>query len=171
MLWYLRAWDLEGYNSTRYDPHTNPFSYTVLNRNPEISITSPTGGGTYKNSVMITWSATDPESDELTYTIAYNNGGIGWHLITQGLTDSSYNWDVSNLPYSDSILIKVIVNDGYGGSSESISDFLFTIGEPSEPSLFNENFGQNLTFMLTGTGINAALIALAVVFLRKARNK
>jgi len=164
--WYLRVWDFEGYLATRYDEYNNTYSYTVLNRNPEVQVTSPIGGEIFKNSVLISWSGTDPENDDLNYTLAYNNGGIGWHLIARNIIDTSYIWDIRNLPYSKSILIKVIANDGYGGTNEDISEFLFTIGEPSIPSIFD----NNLTAMFIGTGLNAGLIAIAVVLLKKFRS-
>ena len=164
--WYIRVWDLEGYNATRYDEYNNPYSYTVLNRNPEVQITSPIGGEVFKDSVLISWSGTDPEDDNLNYTLAYNNGGIGWHLIAREIIDTSYIWDISNLPYSNSILIKVIADDGYGGTNEDISEFLFAIGEPSSPSVID----NSLTTMFIGAGINAGIIAIAVVLLKKFRS-
>ena len=167
VLWCLTVWDLAGYKSTRYDEYNNPYSYTVLNRNPEVQLTSPIGGEAFKDSVLISWRGTDPENDTITYTLAYNDGGIGWHLIAREITDTSYIWDISNLPYSNSILIKVIVDDGYGGTNEGISEFLFTIGESSILGIFD----NNLAPMIIGAGINAGLIAIAVVLLKKFRSK
>ncbi|MFW9880195.1 MAG: hypothetical protein ACFFG0_44540 [Candidatus Thorarchaeota archaeon] len=43
------------------------------------------------------------------------------------MTNSSYIWDINDIPYSDSILIKVIAYDDYGGVSEDMSDFHFKI--------------------------------------------
>jgi len=166
VIWYLRVWDFEGYNATRYDEYNNPYSYTVLNRYPNVQITSPIGGEIFKGSVLISWSGTDPENDNLNYTLAYNNGGTGWRLIAREITNTSYSWDISNIPYSDSIVIKVIADDGYGGTDEDISEFLFTIGEPSIPSVID----TNLTTMFIGAGINAGLIAIAVVLLKKFRS-
>ena len=127
---------------------------------------SPIGGETYKSTVLISWWGTDPENDTMTYTLAYNDGGIGWHLIASEINDTSHIWDIGNLPYSNSILIKVIADDGYGGINEDISKFLFAIGEPSIPSVID----NSLTTMFIGAGINAGIIAIAVVLLKKFRS-
>ena len=60
----------------------------------------------------------------------------------------------------------MIAEDGYGGKNEDISEFLFAIGEPSIPSVID----NSLTTMFVGVGINAGLIAIAVVLLKKFRS-
>jgi len=171
VIWYLRVWDFEGYNTTRYDEYNNPYSYTVLNRDPEISLMAPLGGETYTQTVPISWQASDHDDDTLTYTLAYNKGGIGWYLIASNISSNSYNWDISQMSYLDSILVKVIANDGYGGVSECSCDFVFTIGEPPPGILvIDENTAQNLTSMFTTIGITGAIVAIAAfVIIKKVR--
>ncbi|MFX1569504.1 MAG: hypothetical protein ACFFCV_14180 [Promethearchaeota archaeon] len=159
VLWYMISWDIEGSNSTRKDPHGNPYSYTVINRAPSVVITTPNGGEIIKESITVEWSASDSDGDSLTYALAYNDGGIGWHLISANLTGNSYNWDVSNFPYSNSILLKVIAYDGYGGVSEDISDFLFTI-EGYIPSGFEFPFFETMSIVSIGVAVFAAVVVL-----------
>ncbi|MFX1274695.1 MAG: hypothetical protein ACFFAT_06570 [Promethearchaeota archaeon] len=134
VVWYLKVWDLQGGYSNRTDPNGNPFSYTVINRIPSIILNTPNGNESYIDSVVIEWSGFDLDGDALTYTLAYSIEGVGWWLLDTGITDTSYLWDVSSLGYSDSVLIKVLVNDGFGGEAVDESDFLFSIGEPPDPS-------------------------------------
>lgn len=170
VLWYIRVWDNEGYNSSRYDQYNNLFSYTVLNRDPVISLSAPLGGETYTQTVPISWQASDSDDDTLTYTLAYNKGGIGWFLIARDISSNTYNWDISQLPYIDSILIKVIADDGYGGTAETICDFVFTIGEPP-PSVMEQSTTQNLMFMFINMGMNGAIVAIAaIITIKKVRS-
>ena len=68
VLWYVQVWDLRGLNSTRKDPNGNLYRYTIINRAPTLSLISPNGGNTFKDSVLIEWSASDLDGDGLTYT-------------------------------------------------------------------------------------------------------
>lgn len=163
IIWYIVAWDNVGSKTTRKNPHGNPYGYTIINRNPSVLVITPNGGEEFKNELTIQWLASDPDGDSLTYAIAYNDGGIGWHLINTSLTVNSYIWDISNLLYSDSILIKVIAYDDYGGISEDISDFLFTI-EGRKPDGFEFPFFETMSIV----SIRIAVFAAAVV-LRKFR--
>ncbi|NVM54714.1 MAG: hypothetical protein HWN66_13515, partial [Candidatus Helarchaeota archaeon] len=130
VLWYINVWDNEGNNATRKDPQGIDYRYTVLNRDPTITVISPNGGETFKDTIRIEWFASDLDSDNLTFTLAYNADGVGWCLIESNVTGTQYDWDISNIPYAKSVLIKVIANDGFDGETEDASDFLFTIGEP-----------------------------------------
>lgn len=141
VLWYVQVWDLRGLTSTRKDPNENLYKFTIINRAPTLSLISPNGGDTLKDSVLIEWSASDLDGDGLTFTLAYGDGSGGWNFIEDGITGTLYEWDITNIPYSDSILIKIIAYDGFGGQAEDQSDFLLTIGEPPliEPPLIEIN--------------------------------
>lgn len=159
VLWYIETWDVVGSNTVRKDPQGNPYSYTVINRAPEVSIITPNGAEAFKNEITIQWSAFDLDGDSLIYALAYNDAGKGWRLISTNLTDNSYIWDVSNIPYSDSISIKVIAYDGYGGISEDTSDFIFTIEGP-KPDAFEFPFFETMSIVSIGIAVFAAVVVL-----------
>lgn len=159
VFWYIVAWDNVGSKTIRKNPHGNPYSYIIINRNPSVSIITPNGGEIFKDELIIQWSAYDPDGDSLTYAVAYNDGGIGWHLIAADLTDISYSWDISDFLYSDSILIKVIAYDDYGGISEDMSDFLFTI-EGRKPDGFEFPFFETMSVVSIGIAVFAAAVVL-----------
>ena len=127
VLWHVRVFDNSGRNDTRKDQFGNDYSYTVINRAPTVSLISPNGGTTYKDTLTVQWSGVDLDTDDLTYSLAYSKDGEGWRLIAEGLTGYSYEWDISGVVSSDAVYIKVIANDGYGGVSADSSDYLFTI--------------------------------------------
>ena len=165
VLWYIQVWDLQGLSSTRKDPNENLYRFIVINRAPTLSLISPNGGDAFKDSVLIEWSASDLDGDGLTFTLAYGDGSGGWYFIEDGITETSYEWDITNIPFSDSILIKIIAYDGFGGQVEDQSDFLFTVGEDPPFELNEVIIPVILITMISG------VIGLALLMFRSLKNK
>ncbi|MHA2296790.1 MAG: cadherin repeat domain-containing protein [Candidatus Hodarchaeales archaeon] len=133
--WYIQVWDVAGNDAVKKNAQSENFSYTVVNRVPVITVLAPNGGETVSNLVTISWSASDPDNDELTYQVGYNLENQGWQLITSGLKDPSIVWDISGFADSSSVMIKVIANDGHGGIIEDTSDFIFSIDNEDAPAV------------------------------------
>lgn len=126
--WFIEAKDNFNQKSEKKDPQDNPFSYIVINRVPEIVVVSPNGGETFTgDEIIIEWLSSDPDDDDLTYSIAYNINNQGWQSLAIELTEETYNWDISSFEQTDSILIRVTAYDGYGGIAMDTSDFIFSI--------------------------------------------
>ena len=126
--WYVGAKDLNDQITEKMDVHGNPFSYTVINRAPDIELASPVGGETYTgNEVTINWTSTDPDEDDLTYSLAYNFNNHGWHSFVTGLTNTSYNWDITSIDFVDNVQIRVTAYDGYGGEAMDMNEDSFAI--------------------------------------------
>ena len=87
------------------------------------------------------------------------------YFIEDGITETSYEWDITNIPFSDSILIKIIAYDGFGGQVEDQSDFLFTIGEAP---LFELN---EVIIPVTFITMIGGFIGLALLIFRSLKNK
>jgi len=167
--WYIKVWDLEGSYSNRTDPNGKSYKYTVINRPPRVTILDPIGGEVFQDIVNIEWRGSDPDGDSLTYSLAYNLDNTGWHLITSGLSNTSYNWNASTIA-SNNVLLKVIVNDG-DIQVEDIMDFVFTINPQNilkqlHIQIINQLFSTeefNTTFYISdniGYGIDSATIQL-----------
>ena len=167
VLWYIRAWDLEGSYSSRKDPRGDFYGYTVINRMPTVAMVSPNGGETFTGNVNIIWSASDSDGDDVLFSIAYNIAGTGWVLLESNISEYIYNWDISNIPYSNLVLVKVIVNDGYGGEVEDSSDFVFTIGVFDELAANISEFPFSETLNIITL---VAVGAIAVIVLKKPRS-
>ncbi len=127
MEWYIQAWDIGNHHSIKRDIGDQPYSYTVENKAPEIQLLYPNGGEIIADSVLINWSATDIDNDNLTFSLYYNIENTGWHLIESGIKQQNYTWDFSMLSNSHSIVIRVNVDDGFGGLNLDESDFSFSI--------------------------------------------
>ncbi|MFW9903195.1 MAG: hypothetical protein ACFFFH_02600 [Candidatus Thorarchaeota archaeon] len=149
--WYIQVWDVAGNDVSKKNAQNEYFSYTVVNRAPLITVLEPNGGETASNLIAISWSASDPDDDELTYQVGYNIENQGWQLIASGLKDLSYVWNISRFADSSSVMIKVIANDGYGGIIEDTNDFAFSIDNEDTPgvSLLTPLSGFTYTGTLT----------------------
>lgn len=168
VLWYIKVWDNGGSYSNRTDPHGNPYQYTVINREPTILITTPNGNEAFENTVRIEWSALDPDGDNLTFTISYNLANTGWRLIETSVIGNFYDWDISNIGFYDTVLVKVSVDDDFAGTAYDESDYVFTIGEP-EPVIANPS-EINWTLYLTIASISFVGAASTIaIFIRRSR--
>ncbi len=117
--------------------------------------------------MRIEWSALDPDGDNLTFTIAYNLANTGWRLIETSVSGNYYDWDISGIDFCDTVLIRVTVDDGFGGSGYDENDYVFTIGEPtiSKPSEINW-----VPILLIGFISLAAAVSTIAIFIRRSRS-
>jgi N-acetylneuraminic acid mutarotase len=99
---------------------------------PVVTVTHPNGGEILADSVIITWTATDPDPGDsalLVVDLDYSdNAGSSWSIIDSNQTnDGSYLWDISELPHSTSCLVRATVIDTADLSASDTSDAVFTI--------------------------------------------
>lgn len=139
---------------------TSPASYSVTdtaevhvaNQPPEVTVTNPNGDELVCNYTTITWTASDPDGDPLTYTVEYSsNGGSTWNTMATGLTTDSYFWNTSALPSGSNYLVRVIASDGeLTGQDTSNGTFMIDNTPPTVNwvSPADESFVNN-TILLT----------------------
>jgi hypothetical protein len=99
---------------------------------PDVTLTSPNGGETFIDSVLITWLATDPDSGEqelLVIDLDYSDdGGATWSAIDSGrANDGVYLWDVSAFIDGTDYVTRVSATDTSGLFDRDISDAVFAI--------------------------------------------
>ncbi len=83
---------------------------------------------TQKGLQVITWRASDPNGDKMTYTLYYRlNTESRWKLLKDKLVTSRFNWDTTTLP-DGTYFVKVVASDAPSNpdpialTGESISD-------------------------------------------------
>jgi len=107
-------------------------SKTISSNPPTVNLTFPNGGEVLETGTnyTMTWEASDPDEDSLTYSLAYSrDGGENWIPIALDLNQTKYTWDTSNLHRGDSYLVKVIATDGVN-TAEDASNSTFTFLAP-----------------------------------------
>jgi len=99
--------------------------------NPNVKLISPNGGEIWDGSQPVTWQLLNPEGGRpLYYDLELSiDDGITFLPIVQGLTDTSYNWDISGLTTGTECWLRVI---GYSIDTTLVgmdnSDNSFIIG-------------------------------------------
>jgi hypothetical protein len=75
-------------------------------------IVTPTRGAPMKRSlVTIRWAASDPNDDDLVYSLYFRRvGDSAWHLLDDMLTRNSYVWDTEGAPEGMTV-VKVVASD------------------------------------------------------------
>ncbi|MDD5529956.1 MAG: T9SS type A sorting domain-containing protein [bacterium] len=121
---------------------------------PTVKLLSPTGGG-IQDSIVVAWSADDPDGDTLAYAVLYKGSSdAGWIPLVSDLKDTSYTVD-ANWLNSDSASFKIIATDGIN-STEDSSDAAsgianrfpsLSISKPSDSS----SFAHTQEIMLSGS--------------------
>jgi hypothetical protein len=95
---------------------------------PAVTLVAPNGGEVLDQpTVTVSWTASDPDGDPLTFAVQYSNDdGATWELIAQNLTGASVEIDSLNVSRTELGRFRVLANDGIHTSSDE-SDAPFTV--------------------------------------------
>lgn len=109
----------------------------VSNGTPVISIMSPQGGDEYSDTIPIEWEGSDPDGDELYYTVEYSCDGMEWLVLESEFMDNKLIQKISNLPGGKNAKIRVTASDGINFTTTESNTFILpykamevTIEEP-----------------------------------------
>jgi hypothetical protein len=125
---------------------------------PSVTLTFPNAPGlTLSGLQNVTWNASDPDGDSLTYSLLYSaDNGSTWKGLESGLTPTSYPLDFSQLPGGAAARIRVLASDGFHTAQDD-SDNAFAVGNKgpavaivSPPT--GETFNASLPVTLQGDG-------------------
>ncbi|MFW9991144.1 MAG: CARDB domain-containing protein, partial [Candidatus Odinarchaeota archaeon] len=113
---------------------------------PIVTIISPNGGETFigGSTVTISWTASDPNGDSLTYDVYYKDASF-WNLIAPGVTGTSYAWDTTGLPGGTTYKVRVVASDGsLTGEDQSDGYFTIHVNHPPSVTVISPNGGESL---------------------------
>ena len=107
-----------------------------------ILVTPEDGAEEQPLEVQFIWEASDPENDELDYTLDLRNGTTGEKEIFEVGQDTTFT--VSNLQLATKYFWQVIVTDGTNDPVSSIISEFKTINFPNNPFVFVKKSNDNL---------------------------
>ncbi|HKQ56943.1 MAG TPA: S8 family serine peptidase [Candidatus Eisenbacteria bacterium] len=110
-------------SATRRELMRRTLAWLLGRDKPAVTVTAPNGGEVITtNSTNITWSElTDGGTGVGSRTIEYStNGGTSWVTITAAAGPSPYNWDLTAVPNSPSVVVRVTVFDDGSPSLKGI---------------------------------------------------
>ncbi len=126
---------------------------------PNVTVTSPNGGEVLGgNTITVTWTATDPDNDPLTFNVQYSpDNGASWEMVAQDIVGNSIGLDAANIVRSGGAqgLFRVWASDGIHTANDT-SDRPFTVPNRvpqvniTQPSA-NVTIGISQTLNLEGT--------------------
>jgi len=158
-----------------FDSDTSDAVFSIDNPDdPTVTVTYPNGGETLSDSVMVTWTATDPDVGDsalLVVDLDYSdNGGGSWESINTGeVNDGVYSWDISGLLDGSGYLVRVTVTDTSGLFDSDTSDAVFSIDNPDDPTVTvtypngGETLSDSVMVIWTATDPDVGDSALLVV--------
>lgn len=127
---------------------------------PSVTLTSPTAPGLTLSGVQtVTWTASDPDANPLTYSLLYSpDNGVTWTGLDALITQTSSAIDFSQLPGGAAARIRVQASDGFHTAQDD-SDNPFAVGEkPPLASIVSppggETFDAGTPVTLQGEGVD-----------------
>ncbi len=106
---------------------------------PLVTLTAPNGGETWSGTQNITWTASDPEDEDLTIEILFssNSGGSYASITSEEDNDGSYSWTITTVGDTTTCRIQVVASDGLATAQDSSeADFTITGGGVGEEVTF-----------------------------------
>ena len=97
---------------------------------PSVTVTSPNGGEVLAgNTITVTWTASDPDGDPLTFNVQYSpDNGASWEMVAQNVVGNNAALDAVNVIRSNGAqgLFRVWASDGIHTASDT-SNRPFTV--------------------------------------------
>ncbi len=108
------AWSLEDQIIVTALAKTNNNTNDSTNHAPEVKIISPVNGDILTNSTIITWSASDPENEALSFTIELLNADNGFIItLVSDLESTARSWQWNTKTQTNAeYRIRIIASDG-----------------------------------------------------------
>jgi hypothetical protein len=103
------------------------FSYSVSPNPPQVAL-DPISG-MVSGPITVTWSASDPDGDNITATLLFSeDGGATWDPIALGIPGDQVDLETDFWPGTDQGMLRILVTDGVNTSEDITGPF----GVPSK---------------------------------------
>ena len=111
------------------NPLTEPPTDVDYHYISQVKVIYPNGGEVFTEELTIQWNELfDTLDHPINYSVYYSDdGGENWVELAVDLTETSYEWNVTEVPKGSNYLIMVIANCSAGLSNNDTSDAPFTI--------------------------------------------
>lgn len=162
-------------DGTYYSIDISDASFSInnsINYAPEVSIIYPIGEEVVNGILTIIWTASDPNEDNLTFSIYYWNS-TEWILIETDLTNTSYNWDTTTVVDGEFYKISVHASDGnLASTAQSNNEFTIKNTEESETSSQSDTSSSKISQPTPGFEVFILIVSLLSLsrILRRRRN-
>jgi hypothetical protein len=129
------------------------YSVTAGAAPPQVQITSPAGGEMIdSDAVDVTWAASDPDGDPLTFTVQFSaDGGQNWETVEENVSAQTAHIDREDLSGSTTAMFRVLATDGIHTTVAASNAFtivgrrpIVEISSPDANSAFV--LGETVTF-------------------------
>jgi hypothetical protein len=132
--------------------------YEVKNHTLSLpTIITPNGGETIIGNYSITWNeAVESWGLPVTYGVYYSlDAGDSWNELVSDSEETTFLWDIREIPDGDQYLIRVVARSEAGLMTEDVSDSVFAISRP------------NVTIIVISIAGGAIVILTVAYLLRK----
>ncbi len=140
----------------------NIISWANEDRNhyPSVALEYPNGNEKVTKSITINWTATDPDDDVLSFMLEFWNGSE-WNIISGGMNQSEYQWDIKNIPDGIEIYkIRVTASDGFLTDSDTSDDYFSIVKKITSPP-------NILLVVIPIMIISGVVLGIGVIYYRK----
>ncbi len=136
-------------------------SRAISPNSPAVTLISPNGGEAWSGEETVSWSASDADDDELSFSLLYSgDGGTTWLPVATGLAEDQYTFDSDELPGSDDARIRLLASDG-ANTTQDDSDEAFSVADKA-PRLTIDNPLDGTTLLADAPTILSAVARNAV---------
>jgi thermitase len=145
---YLIQVIAQSVNYSAMDQSNEPFIVDNIEEAPTVTVLYPNGGELLDGTITISWTASDPDYDNLTYNLYYWNNSH-WVEIASELKTTTFDWNTQITGKNGSYyLIRVEVTDGLFVVTDE-SNSTFTINQPPSVEIIYPNGGEILVESVT----------------------
>lgn len=129
---------------------------------PIVTLTEPDPAGTLTGDVTVSWTASDPDDNALTFNLQFSgDNGQTWKMVRYNIEETSVVVEREELPTTDQGLFRVWASDGIHTSFD-VTDGVFstsgrspevTILSPAEETVIASNQTLNLVARATSPNV------------------